>query len=302
MSCYIFDGNAFAKQKEELVRSQVEMLSKAGKTIRIQSFVFTQDSASVLYTKLKKSCAQRVGIEYQAIECSFDDSQEKLVKLIEQTSKDESITGVMVQKPSKFVWLNAHPKAHDMSFTQWWEPLVQSIGILKDIDCLHPDNLAHVGLDPLTCIPATVRACVEILEYVQKIFRIQDRIWKKKNVLILGRSDIVGRPLYELLVPKFESVEIFGKDIFAFDEFDLHPYGIIISATGSANLVTGETMQPGCIVVDVGSPKGDIDRKTVEPKASFLTPVPGGVGPVTVISLMENALDQAKVLFDRNLI
>ncbi len=278
----IFDGKEFSQEKEKQLQIKVQELKRLGVSLRAKTFTFQEDEGSRLYTKLKAASATRVGISYEPEEFSLSDDLGMVVQTIREASVDSALSGIMIQKPSKMVWANITGKSSDQ-FQAWWEELTNAIDPKKDVDglTLHSQVL-----------PATVKACLSILDEAKTVLNLSDDEWKQKRILVIGRSDIVGKPLTQVLRKAGYKVENIGQQEFpktAIDTFD-----VVISAVGIPNLVTGVMIKEGAIVIDVGSPQGDVDRISVEPKAAFLTPVPGGVGPVTVISLMENIVTIAQ--------
>jgi methylenetetrahydrofolate dehydrogenase (NADP+)/methenyltetrahydrofolate cyclohydrolase len=231
-----------------------------------------------------------VGISYEPQEMSLTLDPGLIIQSIRELSFDLGITGIMVQKPAKSVWTEV-TRSDPAQFERWWAELTNAIDPAKDVDCLTESNLRRVytnrradQLDIL--LPATVRAVLSILSNAQDELHIPIEEWTTKKILVLGRSDIVGKPLTHMLRIQGHTVNNVGRK--ELPEVDAKEYDIIISAAGSPNVVTGDMVTEKAIVIDVGSPTNDVDRSTVERKAAFLTPVPGGVGPVTVISLMEN--------------
>lgn len=289
MAAIIFDGKSFAQEKEVHLKAKVQELSRAKIHLKIAVLVFLEDEGSLLYTDLKRECAQRVGIMYQPTYLSLREPTSRLCELLRFFSHSLDITGVMVQKPTKKRWVEVTGGSPD-EFQSWWETLTLAIDPQKDVDCLTPTNLQQVARSTNTILPATVKACVEILRESKKTLHYDDTAWKKLSVLVIGRSDIVGKPLAFYLSTVFSVVTNIGKK-----ELQATPtigcqYDIVICAVGVSQLITASMIKPKSIVIDVGSPQNDIDRKSVEQIAAFLTPVPGGVGPVTVVSLMENAV------------
>jgi methylenetetrahydrofolate dehydrogenase (NADP+)/methenyltetrahydrofolate cyclohydrolase len=188
----------------------------------------------------------------------------------------------MIQKPAKTTF----QKENGTDFSSWWEALVGAIDPEKDVDCLTSVNLQKIKDEQGGILPATVRAVVSILMEAKRELGISDHVWKEKMVAVIGRSDIVGRPLSWVLSKHHNTVDLFGKSD---TPKNLDGYEIVISAVGVPNLIT--KVRDEAIVIDVGSPEGDVDYDAVASKVSFITPVPGGVGPVTVICLMENVIE-----------
>ncbi len=306
----LFDGKTFAAEKELLLKHEVDLLHAKGKTIRVTSVTFKEDEGSILYTGLKKKAAERIGILYEPYVCSLADDQGELIQNIRELSFNASVTGVMIQKPAKAVWEKYNDKRATTDFAKWWESLTTAIDPQKDIDCLTQQNLnvilstramptgrhvySHEGRTDSFLVPATVKAVLSILQNAKNALGATNEEWMKKSVLVIGKSDIVGKPLTHLLRVLGHTVVNVGKQEFEITKTQDFP--IIICAAGQADLLKGEMVGEGAVVIDVGSPAADVENFSVEPKASFLTPVPGGVGPVTVISLMENIVKVSTAL------
>jgi len=288
-----FDGKAFAAAKEQVLAAKVQTLKESGRTIVVHTTTFQEDAGSQLYTKLKHQAATRIGIDYQPHEVSFADSVDQILSTIQESSDNPSVTGVMVQKPSKQVWMQETGK-DDNAFQDWWQRLTDAISPQKDVDCLTQTNLnaifSSTTYAPSKLLPATVAACLTILHEAQLAVDQTDEEWKDRRILVVGRSAIVGKPLAHMLTLAGHSVVNVGKD---FSSVNSTEFPIIISAVGVPNLFGGGMVADQCILIDVGSPQGDFDLSTVERKALFYTPVPGGVGPVTISCLLENCVQIA---------
>lgn len=298
----IFDGNQQAAQREQELLLRVKELRTKGKQIKIASVLFTEDSGSQLYTQLKKEAAERVGIEYALYPFSLQGKSEAVVEQIKQLNQDPTVTGIIIQKPWQRTWqqvlmVEGEPKAVRQAYTTWWRYLTSALDITKDVDGLHPETLAAIerGIwqEDGRVMPATARAVLQILEEA----RAEKTIPDQARYAILGRSDLLGLPLYHELKNQGLQVELLGKkDLERRVEAgqDLKDIDVIVSATGVKHLITGQLVKDEVVVVDVGEPKPDVDFESVSPKASFITPVPGGVGPMTVVCLLENAVQLAQ--------
>jgi methylenetetrahydrofolate dehydrogenase (NADP+) / methenyltetrahydrofolate cyclohydrolase len=283
----LFDGYEFAAEKERALQERVTSLRQQGKQIAVAAILFVEDKGSQLYTGLKQQAAERIGVDYQIHSFSMKDPLEKIQATINELNADQAITGIIIQKPWRQNWETV---TGQNIFAQWWHDLVSHIAIQKDVDGLHPETLEAVKqgvwYEEGKVLPATVKAVLSILESAQLL--------KSAKYLVIGKSDILGRPLaYELQNLGFQ-VELLGKKDLAQRMQSgqrITDADVIVSATGQLHLVTGDMIKPGAAVVDVGEPRPDVERESVEKVASFLTPVPGGVGPVTVISLLENAVE-----------
>lgn len=286
----VFDGQAFAAQQETVLKLKVEDLAERGVQLKVAAILFTEDAGSRLYSQLKFESAQRLGIEYNLYSYSMNDSIETVVEKVKELNADSTLTGIIIQKPWTTLWtsVTGHTKEE---FSEWWLTMVNAIDEAKDVDGLHPRTLAAIASGTWVkegkVLPATARAVWAILE-------TGDLLQTDKKYVILGKSDLLGKPLFfELQNKKFEVEMIGSKELNERIEQKKYLFDadVIISATGRKHLVTGALIKEGAAVIDVGEPSPDVERVSVQSKASFLTPVPGGVGPVTVVSLMANAVD-----------
>lgn len=264
----IFDGNKYAAEQLTLLKEKVAGLSRKPKLV---SVVFQEDAMGMLYTNLKAQAAQDMGIDFEKVEIQADDGIESTLAIIREKCGEPEVGGLLIQKP----------RGID---TALWDELTSAIDPKKDVDCLTRVNLDKLYKDESAFLPATARAVVSILKVaVGSMEELTD-----KNIVIVGRSELVGKPLSSYLKNKTANLKMLGSQ----DNLDiLRDADVVISATGKANLITGDMVKNGVVVIDVGEPKGDVDFATVSPKASFITPVPGGVGPMTVVSLLENLVD-----------
>lgn len=298
----IFDGYAFAQEKEAALAQRLAELApqiSAEYPLTIAAVLFTEDKGSQIYTSLKQQAAERLGMKYQVHTFSINDSIESVIERINLLNQDPTITGIIIQKPWKKTWELAMEVSPDEepeertvlnTFSIWWRTVVRAIDERKDVDGLHPSTLEAIHNNTWKAegkvLPATVRAVLSILEVAGYL--------KSQKYIVLGKSDILGMPLaYELQNRGFD-LEILGrKELRQRQESGkaLKDADVVITATGMHHLVQGELLKKDVVLVDVGEPKPDVDRGSVTEVAKFLTPVPGGVGPVTVISLLENAVE-----------
>lgn len=260
MTAKIFDGKAFARKKElELV----ERVKRLGSVPKLVSIVVGDNPASHLYVNLKGQAARRIGISFEKFEFRNPKSEtiKEIIKLINDLNNDESVTGIMVQMPLP-------PTFKGYSFK-----VVGAIAAEKDVD-----GLAGEG----RFLPATVKAILDILGEMKV-----DVVGRK--VVVVGRSMIVGKPLAEELVRKGARMTVAHSQTPDLGAVTRNAE-ILVSATGRPGLITADMVKPGAVVIDVGEPKGDVDEGVRE-VASWVTPVPGGVGPVTVACLLENVVE-----------
>ncbi|MGD0523467.1 MAG: tetrahydrofolate dehydrogenase/cyclohydrolase catalytic domain-containing protein [Candidatus Microgenomates bacterium] len=271
MTAIIFDGRGYAEAKRAELKQKVAELTRAGKAPCMASIYISTDPGSVLYTRLKKQAAESVGIKFTDYDVT-DKSKDEIITLIEQINSDKSVQGILVQKPSG---------KNDFSFSDWSE-IVCTIDPRKDIDGLTPENLGLLAIGTPRFVPATVRAVMIVVNQSGI-----DLLGKK--AVIIGASEILGKPLSMILTDKGATVSILHgatRDISNYTaEADL-----LVSATGNPGLIGAKDIKAGAVVIDVGAPKGDVKTEEVMEKASFLSLVPGGVGPVTISCLLTNLL------------
>jgi methylenetetrahydrofolate dehydrogenase (NADP+)/methenyltetrahydrofolate cyclohydrolase len=288
----LFDG---VRLQNSILKALIQ--KSQNKKLRLVSVVFCEDVPSQIYTRLKHEAAVQVGIEFDRIDHSLSDPISLIQASIRSASQRADVTGVMIQKPGKRSWAHLTGKS-PARFDDWWRELTSAIDPAKDVDCLTRKNLSKVYEGTWVLLPATVNAVLCILAEALKIesqalttvsFEPIPEM-RQLAVSVVGRSELVGRPLAAVLQHKGAAhVALLGTSV----DPDLLSHtlatsDVIISATGKSKLITGDMIKPGAIVVDVGAPGADVDFESVVPKASFITPVPNGVGPVTVACLLEN--------------
>jgi len=321
----IFNGSELATKREKLLKERI-FKEFPNKKLKIAAILFVEDVGSKLYTNLKYEAATRVGIEYETHEFSLKNISEskegtlgynKVVAKIKELNKDSSVTGVIIQKPWRKTWIKAQGVVQKKfalegtsereQYTSWWTGLTSEISEKKDVDGLHPNTIAQIKAgtwqENKKVLPATCRAVLSILDRAGELKAFSD-----KKIIIIGKSDLLGVPLYyELLRRSGElkteedkqslSVELIASKEFKkrmLDGRKLLDAGVIVSATGIKGLITGDIIAENSVVIDVGEPAADVDFESVASKVAFITPVPGGVGPMTVISLLENCADLAQ--------
>lgn len=299
----LFDGTAKAAAKEARLKAEVALLERKP---QIGAILFSEDAGSRLYTRLKKEAAERLGIQYHVHEMSVAKPFTRILDVIYEFNADPAITGVIIQKPTRRVW-EQEMGYFDLTFQEWWEVLTRGIDTEKDVDGLHPSTLAAVAdgtwHEKGRVLPATCQAVIDILEdFCSEIhskkpedstseYRLE--CLKDKKIIILGKSDLLGKPLYYYLHNLNLDVSLLGSKELTervAAGVALRDADVVVTATGRYHLLTGEMIKQDAAVIDVGEPKADVEFQSVREKASFITPVPGGVGPLTVVCLMENAV------------
>ncbi len=289
---HIFDGRTTAMRLETALQKRVEKLRSENKKIKVAAVLFHEDVGSRFYSEYKRLAAERVGIAYELHAFSIATPIAVVMATIENLNQDQTVTGIIIQKPTGRIWRQHNPQPQ-YSYGEWWERLYQAVDFNKDVDGLHPTTMAAIEngtwQEEGRVLPATVRAVQKVMQSPE----FQAITNENSQYLIIGKSDLLGKPLYHLLKHQGRAVEMIGKKGFAArmkSGQKLTDADVIITATGREYLVTGEMIKKGAALIDVGEPRPDLDQKSLAEKAAFITPVPGGVGPLTVVSLLENAV------------
>lgn len=270
----ILDGKSLANLRAQKLKKEIEILKQDGIKPLFCVINIGDDPASKVYVKTKKRRAQEMGIEQKIYQLPSTESEESMLNLIDELNQDPSVHGIMVQMPT--------PEQIDVNH------LLERIDPEKDVDGLTPTNIGHLWQSDHFVEPATAIGIMKLLEH----YKINVA---GKNVAIIGRSNIVGKPLAALMLEKDASVSVLHSKTKSLSTYT-RMADIIIVAAGQANLLTSEMVEKGAVVIDVGINRveghlvGDVDFKQVLSKASWITPVPGGVGPLTVELLMEQVV------------
>jgi len=259
----IFDGRKFAAEKEVTLALRVLGLKARGVYPKLASILVGNDRASQLYVNLKKKAAERIGAEVDIYLMKENSKPEDLILLIKTLNTDKTIHGIMIQMPLP-------GKIGELR-----DQIVNTIGPDKDVDGLREDS---------PFLHPTSKAVIEIIEVAKKDIPLKTR---SLRVVVVGATGMVGKPLVKEL--KKENYEVIECDTKTSDlkEKTLQA-DFLVSVTGIPNIIRVDMIKNGAVVIDVGSPKGDVEFAGVSKKASFISPVPGGVGPVTVSCLLEN--------------
>jgi len=294
----LFDGRKFALEKEILLKEKLSHIKgtdpKMG--LKLSSILIGDNPESELYLKLKGKAAARMGIDFELVRFNEECEVDEVVEKIKRLNQDPKVKGIMVQLPLPEKWEVGSGKLE----------ILGSIEPRKDVDCLTSENLGLLMMGKPRFLPATVRAVLEILNVAQNKplitnyqLLITERWLAGKNACIIGASEIVGKPLVMVLSELGATVTLCRSTTKNLAEFTKKA-DILVSATGVPSLVKKDMVKKGAVVVDVGismsnvkcqmsNVRGDVQKNVAE-VASFLTPVPGGVGPVTVVCLFENLL------------
>ena len=276
----LIDGKALAKE----VRAEVKARAEAFKATHnrapgLDVVLVGEDPASQVYVRNKERAAAKAGIQGRVHRLPAETSEADLLALIFELNGDDHIDGILVQLP-----LPDH--LHDQT-------IVDAIDPAKDVDGLHPFNAGLLVVDRKGLRPCTPSGCMRMLEHV-------GCDPKGKRALVLGRSTLVGKPIALMLLEKHATVTIAHSR--TQDLADrVRESDILIAAVGRANLVKGDWVKEGAVVIDVGinrlddgSLTGDVDFEGAKKRASHITPVPGGVGPMTIAMLLSNTIDAAQ--------
>ena len=267
----ILDGKKVSQKVLEMVKSRVEGLSKQPHLVVI---LVGDNPASKIYVNNKKKAAEKVGIKSTIINLGIDVSEEKLLKKIDELNNDNDVTGILVQLP-----LPEHINKDNV---------ITAISPKKDVDGFHPLNVGKLvtGLEPYF-YPATPQGILMLLdEYNIPV--------EGKHAVVIGRSNIVGKPMAQMLLKRNATVTMCHSYTNDLDEI-IKTADIVVSAVGK-KIVRCKMVKKNSVVIDVGIYKGadgkltgDVDFDFVSPSCEFITPVPGGVGPMTIASLMYNS-------------
>lgn len=285
----IIDGKAIAQQMQDEMKADVEELTRKGVTPRLEVVLVGDDPASHVYVRNKERACERVGVATNTHRLPAETLQEKVLELIDSFNRNPKIHGILVQLP-----LPGHIKEG---------AVLNAIDPDKDVDGFHPVNVGRMVVGEPGFLPCTPHGIQQLL--------IRSGIETKgKHVVVVGRSNIVGKPVANILVQKKEGanavvtiVHTAAPDMSVFTK----QADILIVAAGRAEMITADMVKEGVVVIDVGVNRvedptkekgfrltGDVDFDSVSKKASWITPVPGGVGPMTITMLLHNTIQSAK--------
>ena len=274
----IIDGKAVSAAVKEEIKSETAKLKEKGITVGLVVILVGDDPASKIYVANKKKACEDLGFVSEEYLLPENTKTSELLELINVLNNEKSINGILCQLPL--------PKQIDE------QTVINAISPLKDVDAFHPSNVGKIMIGDYDFVPCTPAGIMEMLKY----YNIEI---SGKNCVVIGRSNIVGKPMSMLLLHQNGTVTTCHsrtKDLSKYTrEAD-----ILVSAVGKANFVTADMVKDGAVVIDVGMNRengklcGDVVFDEVSKKASFITPVPGGVGPMTIAMLMKNTLTAAK--------
>jgi len=280
MAAKIIDGKLLASKVKEQVSIAVSDLNQKSIFPGLATIIVGNDAASSIYVKNKRKSAKEVGIESFQYELPENIQEKDLLKLINELNLNSDVDGILVQLP-----LPKHINS---------DLIIDSIDVNKDVDGFNVINAGKTFIGRDSIIPCTPLGCLLML----KSIKIE---LKGKNAVIIGRSNIVGKPMAQLLLNEDCAVTIVHSKTFNIQAL-VKEADIVVAAVGSANLVKGSWIKKGAVVIDVGINRlkvedknilaGDINFNEVKDIASYITPVPGGVGPMTIACLLMNTVFQ----------
>lgn len=275
----IIDGKQIAKEIKDKLKEEVSALNEKGIHICLAVIQVGCDAASSVYVNNKKKACAYVGIESVSYELDEDTTEEELVKLIETLNQTEKVHGILVQLPL--------PKQIDE------DRIIRTISPDKDVDGFHPVSVGRLWLGEKGFVSCTPAGIIQLLKYAG--IEIAG-----KECVIVGRSNIVGKPMAALLLRENGTVTVAHSKTENLKEVTRRA-DILIAAVGRPKMITAEYIKEGAVVIDVGIHRdtnnhlcGDVDFEDVYSKVSAITPVPGGVGPMTIAMLMDNCVQTAR--------
>ncbi|MCF8721929.1 bifunctional methylenetetrahydrofolate dehydrogenase/methenyltetrahydrofolate cyclohydrolase FolD [Nitrospina gracilis] len=277
----LIDGKLVSSVIKDRVQAEVaELKNKTGKVPGLAVVLVGDDPASAVYVKNKNKTCENMGFQSLSHNLPADTDEATLLKLVDDLNRDDSVHGILVQLPL--------PKQIDS------QRVLEAIDPRKDVDGFHPVNVGHLTSGVKTLAPCTPAGIIEMLDH----YKIDI---EGKRAVIIGRSNIVGKPMAMLLLQRNATVTICHsrtKDLPAV----AREADIVVGAIGKPRFVTADFIKDGAVVIDVGINRvdgklvGDVDFDNVAEKCSYITPVPGGVGPMTIAMLMQNTLTAFKTI------
>ena len=271
----IIDGNKEAAAlREEIKKEIISIKSKTNKVPGLTVILIGEFAPSLIYVRNKEKNSKEVGINSNVIKYSKDVKEEEVLKKIKELNKDKSVSGILVQLPL--------PDQIDK------EKIINSIDPSKDVDGFNPINVGNLASGHDAIVPCTPLGCLLLLKKIEKNL-------SGKHAVIIGRSNLNGKPMAQLLLKENCTVTVSHSKTKNLKEECLKA-DILIAAVGVANLVKKDWVKDGSIIIDVGINKqgdkivGDVSFEEVKNKAKAITPVPGGVGPMTIACLLKNTL------------
>ena len=276
----VVSGKDLSQELKDAMKEEVQILEqKYGRVPHLVVILVGDNPSSISYVTGKEKASEYVGIKNTTLRLEENTSEDELIGLIEKLNQDELVDGILVQLP-----LPKHINE---------EKIIETISIHKDVDGFHPLNVANLWLKKECMLPCTPKGIIKLLDKANIDIA-------GKEAVVIGRSNIVGLPISKLLLDRNATVTITHSKTANLKEVTSKA-DILIAAIGKARFVKEDMVKEGAVVIDVGVNRdengklcGDVDFDAVEPKASVITKVPGGVGPMTICCLMENTIEAFK--------
>ena len=279
----IIDGKKISAEVKAGVAAEVAALKEKGVSVGLAVVIVGNNPASRVYVNNKKKACAACGIDSYEYALPEESNEEELLRLIDQLNHDPKVNGILVQLPV--------PKQIDD------HKIIAAISPLKDVDAFTEGNVGKIMIGEYNFLPCTPAGCMDLIDSTGVSV-------DGKNCVVIGRSNIVGKPMAMLLLHRNGTVTICHSHTKNLREI-CSQADILVAAVGKAGFVTADMVKEGAVVIDVGMNRnaegklcGDVDFEAVEKKAGYITPVPGGVGPMTIATLMRNTLTAAKVQND----
>lgn len=276
----IIDGKAVSRQVRQRVADEAKLLKKKGITPGLAVIIVGEDPASQVYVKNKEKACEEVGFYSEKFALPEETTQQQLNDLVKELNARPEISGILCQLP-----LPSHLDDKEV---------INLIDPIKDVDAFHPVNVGAIMIGDYNFLPCTPAGVMELIHSTGVDV-------SGKKAVIIGRSNIVGKPQAMLLLHENATVEITHSKTVELADIT-KAADILVAAVGRAKFVTADMVKEGAVVIDVGMNRdengrlcGDVDFEAVKDKCSFITPVPGGVGPMTISMLMQNTLTAAKI-------
>ncbi|MDF2568092.1 MAG: methenyltetrahydrofolate cyclohydrolase/5,10-methylenetetrahydrofolate dehydrogenase [Oscillospiraceae bacterium] len=276
----IIDGKVVSTKVRQEVKEEVEKLNQQGINVGLAVVIVGKDPASRIYVNSKKKACAEIGIYSEEYALDESITEQELLTLVEKLNHDTKINGILVQSP-----LPKHINENR---------IVEAISPLKDVDAFHAQNVGKIMIGDFDFLPCTPSGCIDLIESTGTEI-------SGKNCVVIGRSNIVGKPMAMLLLHKNGTVTICHSKTRNLAEV-CRQADILVAAVGVPNLVKKDMVKQDAVVIDVGMNRledgslcGDVDFEGVSQVASYITPVPGGVGPMTIATLMKNTVTAAKI-------
>lgn len=275
----IIDGREISAAVKQQIKEEVVSLNKQGIEVGLAVIIVGDDPASKVYVANKEKACEQLGITSYKYALPAETTNEELLSLIEKLNNDKKVNGILCQLPL--------PKHLDEKL------IINSIVPEKDVDAFHPQNVGKIMIGDFDFLPCTPAGVIEMIKY-------SGIEMSGKKCVVVGRSNIVGKPMAMLLLHNNATVTVCHSRTVNLKE-ECANADILVVAIGKAKFVTADMVKKGAIVIDVGMDRdengklcGDVDFDSVSQKAGAITPVPGGVGPMTIAMLMKNTLTAAK--------